>query len=75
MTKPKESWLRSNDPEKFAAAMMRCGHPAAYCAQDGYCHCGGKCFKPKTKDILTTINQRMCRIERLMRSLLEMRKQ
>lgn len=71
MTKPRESWLSSDDPKKFAAAMMCCKHPAAYCAEDGYCHYGGKCFEPKTKDILATINQRLCRIERLMKSLLE----
>lgn len=40
---PRESWLKM-DPEHFAAAMMRCQHAGAYCAEDGFCHFDGDCF-------------------------------
>jgi len=41
--KPRESWLKSEVPEKFAEAMMKCQHLGAYCGQDGFCHFGD-CF-------------------------------
>lgn len=43
--RPTQRWLRSDDPEKFAQAMLKCQHHAAYCAQDGMCHLGGDCFR------------------------------
>ena len=39
-----ENWLKSEDNEKWAEAMMKCKHPAGFCGQDGYCHYGD-CFK------------------------------
>lgn len=47
--KPRESWLRGGDTdadhERFAAAMIKCQHPMALCADDGYCHLDGDCFR------------------------------
>lgn len=40
----RESWLRSADHGRFADAMMKCRHPAAFCAQDGRC-LFGDCFR------------------------------
>lgn len=42
----RESWLASNDHDKFAAAAMRCRNPSAFCMSDGFCHYGG-CFRSK----------------------------
>lgn len=36
----REAWLSSEDPTLFAEAMMRCQHPGAFCASDGFCHYG-----------------------------------
>lgn len=47
--RPKESWLRSDDPKKFAIAACRCQHPGGFCIQDGHCHYGGDCFKSISK--------------------------
>lgn len=50
---PRESWLRGNNHEQFALAMMRCQHAGGYCAQDGFCHFrrngDGSCFREDTK--------------------------
>lgn len=43
----RESWLRSTDDDKWAAAMVACRHPAGFCGADGYCHYGD-CFKRQT---------------------------
>lgn len=40
---PRESWLRSNNPYKFADAMVLCQNAAGTCASDGFCRFGG-CF-------------------------------
>ena len=44
MSQAKESWLKSTNDEKFAAAAMKCQHAGAYCMQDGFCHYEGICF-------------------------------
>lgn len=36
----KEVWLKSDIPELWATAMVRCQHPGAFCGSDGYCHYG-----------------------------------
>lgn len=33
-----EDWLKSDVPALYAAAMLRCKHPAGYCSEDGFCH-------------------------------------
>lgn len=47
---PRGSWLRSEDPYKFAAAMSKCRHNGAFCAQDGFCHYGDCFSKKRQKD-------------------------
>lgn len=46
---PREQWLRGGDSEddhsRFAAAMMKCQHAGAFCAEDGFCHHDGDCFR------------------------------
>lgn len=42
-----ESWLESENPQKFAEAMLVCEHAGGYCGQDGYCHYGD-CFPAQT---------------------------
>ena len=37
----REAWLRSDIPELWAEAVVRCEHAGAFCGQDGYCHLGG----------------------------------
>lgn len=44
--RPSESWLRSEDHDKFAAAAVKCLNGAGTCMQDGYCAFGG-CFGVK----------------------------
>lgn len=43
--KARESWLRSEDPERFAAAAVKCSHAGGFCMSDGYCHYDGRCFR------------------------------
>lgn len=62
---PRESWLRSEDPEKFAEAMMRCKHPGGFCAQDGFCHRDGKCFTYPKQTVADELWELRRRIERL----------
>lgn len=45
MTRPAERWLSGDDDDKFAAAMLKCQHPAGFCASDGTCYFGGDCFR------------------------------
>jgi CO dehydrogenase/acetyl-CoA synthase gamma subunit (corrinoid Fe-S protein) len=40
-----EAWLKSDDPEKFAAAAVKCEHVGGFCIEDGFCHFDGKCFR------------------------------
>ena len=46
--RPAEAWLKSDDPDRYVAAAMRCQHPAGLCMQDGFCHYED-CFKPKRR--------------------------
>lgn len=42
----REKWLRSDDHELFAAAMMRCEHPdPSFCSSSGSCNLDGRCFE------------------------------
>jgi len=41
----RETWLKSEDPEKFAAAAIKCEHAGGYCMSDGFCHFDGVCFR------------------------------
>ena len=43
MTRPRESWLRSEDHGQFVRAMGRCRHPEAWCLVVGQCQYGA-CF-------------------------------
>ena len=44
--RPRESWLGSDDSERFAAAMMKCEHgDPSFCSQDEACNRGGECFR------------------------------
>jgi hypothetical protein len=41
-----ESGLRAGSTnDAWAAAMLKCRHPGAFCGADGYCHYGGECFR------------------------------
>lgn len=42
----REEWLKSEDPDEYAAAMVLCQHAGGYCSQDGFCHFEGSCFQP-----------------------------
>lgn len=45
MRKPRESWLSSDDPEKFSDAMVLCRSGAPWkCFEHGKCSEGGQCF-------------------------------
>ena len=55
MTTPRESWLHSDDAQRWAAAMARCQNPLADCGQAGIerCHyraCGLKSCFPRRPD-------------------------
>ncbi len=47
MTKPDESWLRSESHTKWARAMTICESPAASCGVNGHCAYGGRCFRDR----------------------------
>lgn len=56
MTWACEKWLRpvadtDRDHERFAKAMMKCQHAGGYCAQDGFCHFDGACFKSAEPEV------------------------
>lgn len=40
-----EAWLKSDDPEKFASAAVKCEHAGGFCMDDGFCHFDGRCFR------------------------------
>jgi hypothetical protein len=67
MTRPRESWLRSEDDVKWAAAVARCEHPATYCGSDGFCHYG-TCFAARDAPDLA-LEQRVQRLEDQVRLL------
>jgi hypothetical protein len=56
MSAPCEEWLRGDDDERFAAAMMRCRHAGAFCTADGFCH-----FRASTDDGLNSCFRRQRR--------------
>lgn len=41
----REAWLKSEDPDKFASAAVKCEHPGGFCMEDGFCHREGQCFR------------------------------
>lgn len=45
MSRAVESWLKSEDHEKFASAAVKCEHPGGFCLSDGFCHRDGQCFR------------------------------
>lgn len=45
MSEPRESWLRSPNHDRWAAAMVKCQHAGGHCGADGYCHYEGECFE------------------------------
>ena len=67
MSRPRESWMRSEDHEQWAAAMARCEHPAAYCGSDGFCHYGN-CFASRDAPD-PALEQRVQRLEDQVRAL------
>lgn len=76
---PRESWLRSDEPDEWAAAMMCCRHPGAFCGSDGYCHYAALtedgrrgCFS-NHRAVAEDITDRLDRIERTLAALLKPR--
>ena len=67
MTRPRESWLRSEDHEQFIRAMDRCRHPEAWCLVVGQCHYG-QCFAGSDAPDLA-LEQRVQRLEEQVRVL------
>lgn len=55
MGEPRESWLRSDDHDKFAAAAAKCKNPSAACIPEGACLLGG-CFR--------SLSRRLAAVER-----------
>lgn len=64
MTRPRESWLRSDDPHKWADAMVICRHPAGLCGTDGWCHYGD-CFRRPPAPAAESIPALVAEIDRL----------
>ena len=65
-----EKWLRplADAPiyhERFAKAMMKCQHGGAHCAQDGFCHFDGDCFKTAEPAVEAEIEQLEARLKQL----------
>ena len=65
-----ESWLvpKGNDDvdhERFAKAMMKCQHGGGHCAQDGFCHHDGDCFKAAPDPIEDEIEELETRLAAL----------
>lgn len=62
MSRPVESWLSSDDPSKWADAMMACQSGAPWeCAHAGSCYHEGSCF--------TTDRQASCTAWRMIQRL------
>ena len=64
MSRPRESWLRSEDHEQFVQAVDRCRHPEAWCLVTGRCQHG--CFPGRRAHAL---EQRVRRLEDRVRVL------
>lgn len=52
-----EKWLDSDDPHKFASAMMKCQHYGAFCSSDGFCHFNGDCFRSAKSSAREAVNE------------------
>jgi hypothetical protein len=68
-----EAWLRpvadlDLHHERFGKAMMKCQHAAGYCAEDGFCHLDGECFKtaePKVEARIEELEQELAALKEL----------
>lgn len=65
-----EAWLRTIADtelhhERFAKAMMKCQHHGGFCAEDGYCHFDGDCFKTAEPKIEARIEELEDELKRL----------
>lgn len=65
-----EKWLSPEgdtdaDHERFAKAMMKCQHAVGHCAQDGFCHHDGDCFKAASDPIEEEIEELEARLAAL----------
>ena len=67
MTRPRESWLRSEDHEQFVRAIDCCRHPKARCVAVGRCKYGG-CF-PGRRAADPALERRVQRLEDQVRVL------
>jgi hypothetical protein len=66
VSEPKEHWLRSNNHDRVAAAMMQCEHgDPSRCFQDGHCHLDENCFAP----ITPSVRNRVAELERRLAEL------
>lgn len=45
--------------------MVRCQHPFGLCAQDGFCHYGGSCFRNQLEEWLATSSNEVLIKEKL----------
>lgn len=61
----RESWLRSDDHNKFAQAMVKCQHSFGLCGHDGFCHYNGECFATYKADLLKRIEMLEEKIQKL----------
>lgn len=65
-TTPRESWLRSRDHDRWAAAMSLCQHPLVDCHRSGQC-AYGTCFVEVGQDALqrrlAALEARVARLE------------
>lgn len=74
MTWASERWLvplanTALHHERFANAMMKCRHAGGYCAEDGFCHYDGDCFKTASPAVEARIEE----VEAELRALKEQR--
>jgi len=53
----REAWLSSDDPEKFAAAAIKCQHAGGFCMADGFCHFDGACFRSPRAAIMRAVHE------------------
>ena len=67
MTRPRESWLRSEDHERFVRAIDCCLHPEAWCLVVGQCQYGG-CF-PGRRAADPALERRVQRLEDQVRAM------
>lgn len=65
-----EAWLKPIGDtelhhERFGKAMVKCRHSGAFCAQDGFCHFDGDCFKTAEPAIEARIEELETELARL----------